>query len=198
MDLKKFIQEEVEKLHKITLLESKHRQIKMKLKLLNEEQDVDSDLIEYEIPEWALFPLINGDYSSLENEDEEKLKAFINKVITQFGNAHFMLNDIDGEDNLGFRPSNDIDNLGGNVYRLYIKPNNSLNETKDVYAMYKKAGMEPPHPGKGIHTKKFHKCVTSVGDENGKNPYAICMSKLGKEKAVKSSHRTEESTESDE
>ena len=67
-----------------------------------------------------------------------------------------------------------------------------LYETKDVYAMYKKAGLEPPHPGKGIHTKKFHKCVTSVGDEDNKNPYAICMAKLGKEKAVKASHRTDE------
>lgn len=67
----------------------------------------------------------------------------------------------------------------------------TLNETKDVKAMYKKAGMTPPD-GKGIHTKKFHKCVTSVGDEKGKNPYAICMDSLGKEKAVKASHRTDE------
>jgi len=66
-----------------------------------------------------------------------------------------------------------------------------LNETKDITAMYKNAGMEPPHPGKGIHTKKFHKCVTSVGDEGGKNPYAICMSSLGKKKAVHKSHQTE-------
>lgn len=69
-----------------------------------------------------------------------------------------------------------------------------LNETKDVKSMYRKAGMTPPD-GKGIHTKKFHKCVTSVGDEGGKNPYAICMSSLGKEKAVKSSHRTDENME---
>jgi small subunit ribosomal protein S15 len=63
-----------------------------------------------------------------------------------------------------------------------------LNETKDVTAMYKKAGMEPPHPGKGIHTKKFHKCVTSVGKKGEvDNPYAVCMSSLGKEKAVKAS-----------
>jgi hypothetical protein len=71
----------------------------------------------------------------------------------------------------------------------------NIDETKDVYAMYKKAGMEAPHPGKGIHTKKFHKCVTSVGDKGGKNPYAICMSSLGKNKAVKASHRTDEGME---
>ena len=69
-----------------------------------------------------------------------------------------------------------------------------MKETKDVNAMYKKAGMTPPD-GKGIHTKKFHKCVTSVGDEKGKNPYAICMDSLGKEKAVKASHRTDENME---
>jgi hypothetical protein len=58
--------------------------------------------------------------------------------------------------------------------------------------MYKNAGMEPPHPGKGIHTKKFHKCVTDVG-EKGKvdNPQAVCMASLGKEKAVKKSHQRE-------
>ncbi len=72
---------------------------------------------------------------------------------------------------------------------------NLFNETKDVYAMYKKAGMEAPHPGKGIHTKKFHKCVTDVGDDKGKNPYAICMSSLGKDKAVKADHRTDENAE---
>ena len=66
-----------------------------------------------------------------------------------------------------------------------------LGETKDVTAMYNKAEMEAPHPGKGIHTKKFHKCVTSVGDDKEKNPYAICMASLGKDKAVHKSHQTE-------
>lgn len=130
--IRQFIQEEVQKLHKINLLESKQRQIEMKLKLLSEGQDVDSDLIEFEIPEWALSPLVNGDNSGLEDGDEQKLNQFVERVVSQFGNAHFMLRDIDGEDNLGFRPNNDIDNLGSNVYRLYIKPSNSLNETKEV------------------------------------------------------------------
>lgn len=76
--------------------------------------------------------------------------------------------------------------------------------SEDIKQMYKKAGMEPPD-GKGIHTKKFHRCVTSVakdakkngkkivtGDAEGEdevNPYAVCMAQLGKKKAVKKSHR---------
>ena len=130
--IRQFIQEEVQKLHKTTLLENKQRQIKMKLKLLSEGQDIDSDLVEYDIPEWAVTALINGDYSGLEDNDEQKLNQFVERVVSQFGNANFMLGNIDGEDNLGFRPGNDIDNLGSNVYRLYIKPNDSINESKEV------------------------------------------------------------------
>ena len=138
-NLKKFIQEEIQKLHQITLLENKKNQIERKLKLLSEGKE---KLIGYDIPEWTMPALINRDYSGLKGKDKEKLNSF-------------------------------------------------MKETKDINAMYRKAGMTPPD-GKGIHTKKFHKCVTSVGDENKKNPYAICMSSLGKEKAVKASHRTDE------
>lgn len=188
MDLKKFIQEEVQKLHKISLLKEEKTKVEKALKLIKESKE---DLIDYDIPEWALSALVNGDYSGLNDEEEQKLKQFLAKVSAEYGNAGFLLGDIEGEDNLGFKYRNDIDSLGSNVYRLYIKPDKPLGETKDVTAMYKKAGMEAPHPGKGIHTKKFHKCVTSVGDEGGKNPYAICMSSLGKDKAVHKSHQTE-------
>jgi hypothetical protein len=88
-------------------------------KKLNENKD---DLIDYDIPEWALSSLINGDDSGLEDEDIEKINKFNQKVISQYGNANFMMGDMEGEDNLGFMHSNDIDNLGSNVYRLYIKP----------------------------------------------------------------------------
>jgi len=209
-NLKKFIQEEIQKLHQVTLLENKKNQIERKLKLLSEGKE---ELIGYDVPNWAMSSLINGDDSGLEDEDIQKINDFVNSVVKAHGNANFLLGDIEGEDNLGFRPYNDIDNLGADVYRLYIRPDKEtsfkdmpfnkrlqsgdyyIKETKDVKAMYRKAGMEPPHPGKGIHTKKFHKCVTSVGDEDGKNPYAICMSSLGKEKAVKASHRTDENME---
>ncbi len=85
-------------------------------------QETTDDMVEYDVPEWSLSALINGDDSGLENEDIVKLNKFKQSVVNQYGNAHFMLNDIDGEDNLGFRYNNDIDNLGSNVYRVYIKP----------------------------------------------------------------------------
>lgn len=103
------------------------------------------DLVEYDIPSWAMSALINGDYSGLEDEDETKLNYFVQKVMKQYGNANFMMNDIEGEDNLGFRAYNDIDNLGDNVYRLYIRPSSVTNESKIkkvVENVVKKALME--------------------------------------------------------
>jgi len=92
------------------------------------------DLTEYIVPDWAMSALINGDYTGLSDEDEQKLEMFIDEVIKQNGNANFMLGDIDGKDNLGFKHSNDIDNLGSNVYRVYIKPDEEIEMTE-----YKKA-----------------------------------------------------------
>jgi hypothetical protein len=76
----------------------------------------------YEVPEWAVCPLINGDESALSDEDHVALNRFVAKIVKRHGNANFMLGDIGGEDDLGFRYSNDIDNLGSDVYRLYILP----------------------------------------------------------------------------
>ena len=82
------------------------------------------DLIEYYIPEWAISTLINGDDSGMEDDDINKLNSFIQDVVNEYGNANFIVDDIEGNDNLGFKHRNDIDNLGSNVYRLYIKPSN--------------------------------------------------------------------------
>ena len=71
--------------------------------------------------------LINGDYSGLEDEDEAKLNKFIADVVAAEGNANFMLDDVDEKDNLGFRHYNDVDNLGSNVYRVYIRPSQERN-----------------------------------------------------------------------
>ena len=61
--------------------------------------------------------------------------------------------------------------------------------------MYRKAGMKPPN-GKGIHTAKFHRCVTKVGKKGGvKNPHAVCMASLGAKKAVRKGHRKKKSKE---
>lgn len=80
------------------------------------------DLISFNIPEWAASYLINGDASGLEDDDHKKVERFESKVAKKFGNAHFMLGD-DEDMDLGFCYRNDIDNLGSNCMRLYIKPN---------------------------------------------------------------------------
>lgn len=102
-----------------------------KIKNKNSLKESHDDLVEFDIPSWAISALINGDYSGLDDEDEEKLNNFTQRVKKQFGNALFMMDDIEGEDNLGFRPYNDIDNLGDNVYRLYIRPD-KVSENKKV------------------------------------------------------------------
>jgi len=83
-----------------------------------------------------------------------------------------------------------------------------LAESDEIKAMYRKAGMKPPK-GRGIHTKKFHTCVTKVGKkakeagkkivsgdiqgDNEVNPFSICMKSIGRDAAVKKSHRRAES-----
>lgn len=62
-------------------------------------------------------------------------------------------------------------------------------ECRRVKAMYHRAGMKPPK-GKGIHTIKFHKTVTSIGAKGKvRSPHAVAMAKLGPGKAVRSEHR---------
>jgi len=89
----------------------------------NAEQTNDN-LLDFTIPEWALSTLINGDSSGNSDEDDQKIDAFVNDTVAEYGNANFMLDDIEGKDNLGFCHSNDIDNLGSNCYRLYLRPSN--------------------------------------------------------------------------
>ena len=98
----------------------------------NQMNEVDSELLDFDIPEWALSSLINGDDSGLEDEDIEKINAFVDRIVARYGNANFMMNDIEGEDNLGFQPSNDIDNLGSNVYRLYLRPSKNQMDEFDI------------------------------------------------------------------
>ena len=92
----------------------------------------DPNLLDFDIPEWALSSLINGDDSGLEDEDIQKINKFVDKVVAKYGNAHFMMDDIEGEDNLGFRHSNDIDNLGSNVYRLYLRPSKNVVDENNI------------------------------------------------------------------
>lgn len=62
-----------------------------------------------------------------------------------------------------------------------------------IRKLYRKKGVKPPD-GKGIHTKKFHDIATSIKRDNPSYPmsrcYTIAMGKLGRNKAVKKSHRS--------
>jgi hypothetical protein len=60
-----------------------------------------------------------------------------------------------------------------------------------IREMYVKAGLTPP-VGKGEHTQKFHSMAIGIKKSNPgmsmNSAYAIAMSKLGRNKAVKKSH----------
>lgn len=66
-------------------------------------------------------------------------------------------------------------------------------EIKDLYRRALARGAKNiavPKGKKGIHTKAFHSCVTKVAKSgSADNPYAVCMSRLGREKVVKKPHR---------
>jgi len=85
------------------------------------------DILEFKIPEYAVSPLINGDYSGLEDEDEKTLNKWVDGIVAKYGNAHFMLPSND-ELELGFCHTNDIDKLGNNCYKLLLRPDKE--ETK--------------------------------------------------------------------
>lgn len=126
---KKLIQEQREK----AIIESFNKTFN-KIKRSNEPKLIkenDEGLIEYDVPEWAVSPLINGDDSGLKPEDINKLENFVRDIIKTHGNANFLLGDMDGKDKLGFQRDNDIDNLGSNVYRLYLRPSNPEDESID-------------------------------------------------------------------
>jgi hypothetical protein len=91
--------------------------------------DFEGELVEFIVPNWALSALINSDESGLTDEDREKLNAFVNDVVSQYGNANFMLPG-EGEMELGFLRSNDIDNLGSDCSRLLINPSAGVDESE--------------------------------------------------------------------
>ncbi len=78
------------------------------------------DIVEYKVPEWSLSYLINGDASGLTDEDEIKVNKFTDKVVKQYGHALFSPADDDEDFELGFCPTNDIDNLGSNCYKILL------------------------------------------------------------------------------
>ena len=65
--------------------------------------------------------------------------------------------------------------------------------SKAINKLYRDAGLKPPK-GKGIHKIAFHRCVVKCKVQKGKSKkpkscHAVCMSSLGKEKAIKKAHR---------
>ena len=82
----------------------------------------DDNLLSFTIPTWAVSSLVNGDDSGLEDEDIEKLNKFLDKTVSKYGNAFFMIgSDEDMESEFSYR--NDIDGtLGGDVVKMYLRP----------------------------------------------------------------------------
>lgn len=87
---------------------------------MSEEEEVDDNLYEFTIPEWAVSALINGDTSGLEDEDVKKVESFVNNTSARYGNANFSLPS-DDQLELGFCRTNDIDSLGSNCYKLLLR-----------------------------------------------------------------------------
>jgi hypothetical protein len=107
------------------------------------DEEMDDNVYEYEVPDWALSALINGDISGLSDEDEQKIERFINQVVNEVGNANFYGGS--EEDSLGFRRSNDIDNLGSEVYKVYVRKD-TLEESSDVGSVFGSEGMPVANP----------------------------------------------------
>ena len=61
-----------------------------------------------------------------------------------------------------------------------------------IRALYVKARLKPPN-GKGIHKKKFHEMAVAIKSKNPgysmSRAYAIAMSKLTPQEALKAGHR---------
>ena len=83
-----------------------------------EDVNLNDNIAEFDIPEWAVEPLINNDWTALNDEEGLKLSKFIYETSMEYGNCGFYMGDSDRPE---FKHSNAIDNLGCNVYKLYIK-----------------------------------------------------------------------------
>jgi len=82
--------------------------------------------IEFIIPEWALCAIVNDDYTGLTEEETGKINKFLESLFKAYGNNNLFDRLDSTEDELGFCRSNDIDNLGTNCYRMYLKPSTTL------------------------------------------------------------------------
>ncbi len=93
--------------------------------LTTENNEDESDIVDFDIPEWAVAPLINDDWSALNDEESLKLSKFLTATSMKYGNCAFYEGESDQPE---FKHSNDIDNLGGDVYKMYIKQTKKLDK----------------------------------------------------------------------
>ena len=104
--------------------ESKKKKLAETEETTTESTPTAEDWLEFIIPNWAGSALINGDYSGLDDEDEIKLNKFIQRVVEKYGNANFAMPSNDEELEVGFKPYNDVDNLGSDCMKLLLLPSN--------------------------------------------------------------------------
>jgi hypothetical protein len=127
------------------------------------ESEESPDIISFTIPTHAVSVLINGDSSGLEDEEEEEINNFVDKIVSKFGNANFMLPSEDEMD-LGFCYRNDINNLGGECYKLLIKPSNKeVNENIKGNQKQKKSALNMKKLNafvENVVDKKYHSLAT--------------------------------------
>jgi hypothetical protein len=151
---------------------------------INENINEDmNDLIEFDIPTWAVSALINADESGLSDEDQFKLDNFVQDVVNKYGNANFMLGDVDGKDDLGFQHSNDIDNLGSEVYRLYINPTKNTNSEDMLQETHLKTREDKVKFIKQNHPDGANMDCAKKSDEEVDKLYAS-TEKIMKEKGI--------------
>jgi len=146
-------------------------------KNINEDMN---DLIEFNIPVWAVSALINADESGLSDEDQFKLNKFVQDVANKYGNANFMLGDVDGKDDLGFQHSNDIDNLGSEVYRLYINPTKNTNSEDMLQETHLKTREDKVKFIKQNHPDGANMDCAKKSDEEVDKLYATTEKKMEK------------------
>ena len=83
------------------------------------------DLIEFTIPTWAISAIVNGDFSGLRDDEEEKLKKFLDRLSEEYGNANLMTTD----EGAYFTHGNDIyRNMGGDVEKMVLLPSKEYSE----------------------------------------------------------------------
>ena len=76
----------------------------------------------YTLPEWALDPIFNNDYSALNQDEYHTLMDFIENIKMEHGKCDFYLPDPRFDDfDLGYKDRNDIDNRGAECYKILLK-----------------------------------------------------------------------------